>query len=148
MATLLAQNNHYVNFLRGTPEAWERLREKDSDTLYFICERDKDYGTLYLGNKIIASNINNLTLEEIAGILEEDLDDGQILMYDKDGKRWVNRNIALLLEPFLKVFRKGECGRPGMAGLVPAPSCCDGGKFLRGDGKWVNISTDLYWGEF
>ena len=30
----------------------------------------------------------------------------------------------------------------GQAGLVPAPAAGDNKKFLRGDGKWVEVSTD------
>ena len=45
---------NYVKFLRGTPAAYERLIEKDNDTLYFISEADAATGLLYLGNQLIA----------------------------------------------------------------------------------------------
>ena len=31
----------YVKFLRGSPEAFAKLKHKDSDTLYFIYEEDE-----------------------------------------------------------------------------------------------------------
>ena len=49
----------YVKFLRGTPEAYARLRHKDSDTLYFIYEEDESTGILYLGSKVIAGGDDN-----------------------------------------------------------------------------------------
>ena len=42
---------NYVKFMRGTPRAYEILRQKDEDTLYFIAEKDSLTGQLYLGEK-------------------------------------------------------------------------------------------------
>lgn len=36
----------------------------------------------------------------------------------------------------------------GTRGLVPAPAAGDNLSFLRGDGTWVTISTDIEWGSF
>ena len=41
-------NQHYVKFLRGTPEAWSRLTTKDPDTLYFVCEKTGTTGNFIL----------------------------------------------------------------------------------------------------
>ena len=53
---------NYVKFLRGTPAAWEGLLEKNSDTLYFICETNATKGKLYLGEKLISDGtVNSIT---------------------------------------------------------------------------------------
>jgi hypothetical protein len=31
---------HYVKFMRGTPSAYDALKVKNDDTLYFIYEQD------------------------------------------------------------------------------------------------------------
>lgn len=36
----------------------------------------------------------------------------------------------------------------GTRGLVPAPSAGDQAKYLRGDGTWAAISSDITWGTF
>ena len=46
---------NYVKFVRGTPAAYNRLESKHSDTLYFIAETDAKVGSLYLGEKLIAT---------------------------------------------------------------------------------------------
>lgn len=48
----------YVIFVRGTPAAWAQLQEKNKDTLYFISEKEGDKGTLYLGDKLIGTEID------------------------------------------------------------------------------------------
>ena len=49
---------NYVKFYRGTPAAFDALVTKNTDTLYFITEKDKNTGKLYLGNVLIASSAN------------------------------------------------------------------------------------------
>lgn len=36
----------------------------------------------------------------------------------------------------------------GTRGLVPAPAAGDNLNFLRGDGTWATVSTDISWGSF
>lgn len=57
MSTLIEKA--MVRFVKGTPEAFEKLTEKNASTLYFICEPDADRGILYLGDKIIGDGVGS-----------------------------------------------------------------------------------------
>jgi hypothetical protein len=63
----------YVKFMRGTPTAYDNLRIKESDTLYFVSETDSVTGKLYIGEKLVNSN---LALEDLQFYLKklEDVD--------------------------------------------------------------------------
>lgn len=108
----------YVRFIRGTPTAWHNLKEKDDDTLYFISEKDADFGYLYLGDKLISggggdgSGVDATLLGRISALekredkdtnqLKELLDvaltqkitDGSSLVYDAKQKKWVNKIVS------------------------------------------------------
>ena len=45
----------FVKFVRGTPTAYNNLKQKNPDTLYFIAENGAQSGKLYLGNKLIGN---------------------------------------------------------------------------------------------
>ena len=129
---------NYVKFLRGTPSAYEKLANKNVDTLYFISEPEAATGMLYLGSKLIAGGISSdLTLSDLKGItLSEDIAAGQILVYDSE-KGWVNAN----LEEAIGVFQ-GAGTNPdhaGLPGLVPAPAVGQTNAYLRSDGTWATI---------
>lgn len=161
MARLL-QDQHYVNFLRGTPAAWERLKVKDPDTLYFISEKNGTVGQLYLGEKLIAGSLEKITLESIGGIPTADLETGQLLAYNAEKEKWENKTIAEIISPILKIMNGASEDGHGSAGLTPIPQEGDQDKFLRGDGTWASytltdedfntiiskISSDLYWDNF
>lgn len=129
---------NYVKFLRGTPSAYEKLANKNADTLYFISEPEAATGMLYLGSKLIAGGISSdLTLSDLKGItLSEDIAAGQILVYDSE-KGWVNAD----LEEAIGVFQ-GAGTNPdhaGLPGLVPAPAAGQTNAYLRSDGTWATI---------
>ena len=44
----------YVKFLRGTPDQFKNLVNKNDDTLYFISRPGDSNALLYLGNKLVA----------------------------------------------------------------------------------------------
>ena len=128
----------YVKFVRATPEAFKRLRIKNSDTLYFIRDNTADdQGALYLGETLISGNGSNLG--NLDNILIDTLKDNDLLIYDKGQEAWINQSIIKAIGYFTGVA-------PGTGGLVPAPSTdiLDTGKvFLRGDGVWTSIETGL-----
>ena len=85
---------NYVKFLRGTPEAYKNLASKDADTLYFISETGGQYGTLYLGAKVIAggSQPEIITLDMLKDIaISEGVVDNSLLVYDEAKGQWVNK---------------------------------------------------------
>lgn len=156
----LVQDQHYVNFLRGTPAAWERLEVKDPDTLYFISERNGEVGQLYLGEKLIVGSLNATTLESLGGIPTEDLESGQLLVYNAEEQKWENKSFSELLAPLVKVMTGATFKTAGVAGLAPAPAAGDQDKFLKGDGTWDNYQlteeeitkvldrVEFYWDNF
>lgn len=125
----------YVKFFRGTPEAFQALSNKDTDTLYFIAATDSNKGTLYLGEKLITDNIS--AIKDLEDILLTELADGQLLTYDGEQAKWVNKSII----DAIGLFGKATETEMGANGLVPAPGMGMQEAFLRGDGKWVKIET-------
>lgn len=123
----------YVKFFRGTPTAFEKLTNKNDDTLYFISVAGEKTGKLYLGDKLISDNIN--TVAELEDILLSDLLDGQLLSYDGSQEKWVNKSV---LEA-IGLFGPATETEQGSNGLVPAPGAGMQNAFLRGDGQWVKI---------
>ena len=124
----------YVKFFRGTPEVFANA-EKNNDTLYFISATDSNKGTLYLGEKLITDNINSL--EDLENVLLSELADGQLLIYDGEQSKWVNKSIINAIGLMIGATETEQ----GASGLVPAPGFGKQNAFLRGDGQWVEIET-------
>lgn len=147
-------NINYVQFIRGSSDAFNKLITKDSNTLYFITEGDSL--KLYLGNTLIgssdaevseSSNLEDLLNVKISDVLSEN----DILMYN--GNSWINTSLndykTLLDIPTIEDFPimvgasndiDDTLGEDGKSGLVPAPSAGEASYFLSGDGKWTNLS--------
>ena len=124
---------NYVKFFRGTPKAYANT-VKNSDTLYFVSESDSNVGSLYLGSKLIAGEINSLTeLEDI--LISEQLSNGSILVYDESQSSWVNKTIV----EAIGLMTPATPDAAGGYGLVPAPGIGEENYFLRGDGTWAPI---------
>lgn len=131
---------NYVKFMRGTPSAYAALSKKDSDTLYFISEKDSSDGILYLGEKVIASNEADFNATSINALkdvqISENLEEGSFLVYDTSIGQWVNKT----LEEAISVFIGSTSTANGLSGLVPAPSKGQTNLFLRSDGSWAAIA--------
>lgn len=134
-------NESYVKFLRGTPAAWDALKKKDKDTLYFISEKEAKTGKLYLGDKlIIGDSLDSLTLGSFEDVLlSEDIDPNSLLIYDYADKAWKNEPIDEVLSIVLAVFKGASDSDDGAIGLVPAPAAGEQNFFLRGDGTWAQV---------
>ena len=135
---------NYVKFMRGTPKAYDDLRIKEMDTLYFISETDAITGKLYVGNKLINSE---LTFDDLKIYLNklEDVDltgakQNNLLGYDISSGKWIPMEIETLVSIPLMIGATLE--QPGKEGLVPAPLIGDQQKFLRGDGTWAVIQQE------
>lgn len=92
---------NYVKFLRGTPSQYENLAVKDKDTLYFISEKDGEYGKLYLGTKLIAGagQPETITFDSLKDItLNEGVIDGSLLVYDSEKEVWIDKPLDEILE--------------------------------------------------
>lgn len=140
MADILAK---YVKFLRGTPAAYQALKEKDSDTLYFIHQTDASYGKLYLGDVLIAGNItesgDNLidSLGELIDVNLTGLVKDQVLGYN--GTAWVPMTLPEAVK--VSVMSGATSETDGTEGLVPAPKAGQQNYFLRGDGEWAEVKV-------
>lgn len=121
----------YVKFMRGTPTAFAKAIP-DPDTLYFISELNAGTGQLYLGSKLISGGTS---ISELGNIVLENLGTSDVLVYN--GSSWVNTPITDVISE----MTGASATEDGLSGLVPAPKAGEENKFLRGDGKWVEVPT-------
>lgn len=131
----------YVKFMRGTPEAYDLLKHKDEDTLYFIYEKDAADGVLYLGTKMIAGGDADFGVTSIDAlrdvlITEQVLADS-LLVYDASIGQWTNKTLS----EAISVFIGASSAASGLPGLVPAPPRGQTNLFLRSDGTWAAVSS-------
>lgn len=134
----------YVRFLRGTKAAFDKIFQKDNDTLYFIYDsEDQTKGSLYLGNKLIGGGNGSTTavtdINDLANVLINNVQDKQILAYDASAGKWVNKTPE---EIQIEVMTGATADAAGTSGLVPAPAAGAQDKFLRGDGMWAAPLSD------
>lgn len=134
---------NYVKFLKGTPSAFAALETKDPNTLYFITAVNATVGKLYLGDILVAGNVSedgtNIidSLAELIDVNLAGLQSGQVLGYN--GSEWVPMTLPEAAVTAVMIGATADTN--GSAGLVPAPQAGDQNKFLRGDGKWIEIAT-------
>lgn len=83
----------YVKFMRGTPTAYDNLRIKEADTLYFISETDAVTGKLYIGDKLVNSNLTMQDLQFYLSKLEDvdvsNVEHGDLLGYNAMAQKWI-----------------------------------------------------------
>lgn len=82
---------NYVKFLRGSLASYNKLATKDNNTLYFVYENaDDTYGSLYLGDKLISSNVGTQTsLGTLTDVILNEVSTGDFLVVDSSGQ-WKN----------------------------------------------------------
>ena len=156
-------NVHYVKFMRGPLSAYNALGQKDNDTLYFITDETNNKTILYLGSNLISDSSNNLSqeaqdfLNNLPNSNEVSEGDLQVWVGPKEVEKTDPETGEVILDP--------ETGEPeteiisghwdtvsindlvpvfdGSAdGLVPATGAA-AGKYLRGDGTWANLTTEI-----
>ena len=83
----------YVKVMRGTPTAYDNLRIKEADTLYFISETDAVTGKLYIGDKLVNSNLTMQDLQFYLSKLEDvdvsNVEHGDLLGYNAMAQKWI-----------------------------------------------------------
>ena len=140
----MASCARYVKFLRGTPQAFAALPHKEEDTLYFICEKDEEVGQLWIGNRLITQSTDDDSvlnyLNELKDVDTSGARQDQYLGYDASQQKWIPMTPEQVIQ--VSVMMGATDTYAGQSGLVPAPAAGDNKKFLRGDGKWVEVSTD------
>lgn len=132
----------YVIFIKGTPAAFKKLEKKDPNTLYYISEKESHRGSLYLGDKLITSGKDSITslncLDDV--LIDEGLEEKSFLFYD--GTYWVNKTIQEIVAE-LPYFSGSTETESGSAGLVPPPEAGKEDYFLKADGTWEYVRTDI-----
>lgn len=127
---------NYVKFFRGSQVAYDNVI-KNSDTLYFITDSDSNRGKLYLGEKLISGDI--VALKDLEDIVLNNLDNNDFLVYDKTSESWTNKNAIDAIGEM-----KGATNlNAGAGGLVPGPGINQQNLFLRGDGTWASVETEI-----
>lgn len=138
----------YVKFQRGSQVAYDSLKIKDEDTLYFITSAEDNSGKLYLGTRLISSGLNAAgKLSELADIVINNLNTDDVLIYN--GTRWVNTQltnnetlISSLVDRILtkeNVVRYVPVFNGTENGLVPVNPKGIEGKVLTDNGAWMSI---------
>ena len=134
-------SNHYVKFVRTNFAIWENLLDRDKDTLYFVVNEGSTNGSLYLGEVLIATSIDEgLNLNDLKDVLiGTDIDVDHVLVADENGK-WVNKNIY----DFMPVTMTGaSADADGLGGLVPQPAAGQQNLYLQGNGNWTSPTAAL-----
>ena len=95
---------NYVKFQRGTLTAYNRLSQKDENTLYFIYDaEDNSKGSLYLGARLIGSvggsgGVNNLS--ELSDVIVSGASTGDFLVLNSEGK-WTSASASDVAQAIL-----------------------------------------------
>ena len=134
-------SNNYVKFVRTNNTLWQALGDnKNSDTLYFVVEPGAKNGSLYLGQALIATSIDEgLSLEELKDVaFSVDLQNDDVVVHE--GGKWVNKPISSFMP--VRMIGASE-SEDGAGGLVPAPAAGNHLMYLRGDGEWANPTEQL-----
>lgn len=120
MALSLLKGN-YVKFVRGTTALWNSLVTKDADTLYFIVDAGKAQGALYLGDILIAGNVDSVesALSKLADVNITEATVGDILVYNDETQKWENKAFYSVLSEIVKPMVGASADKDGAAGLVP-----------------------------
>lgn len=134
-------SNSYVKFVRTNFAIWDNLLSRDKDTLYFVVNDGSSNGSLYLGDVLIATSIDEgLNLNDLKDVLiGTDIDVDHVLVADENGK-WVNKNIY----DFMPVTMTGASAEAdGLGGLVPQPAAGQQNLYLQGNGTWTSPTAVL-----
>lgn len=81
-----------VKFTRGSLKAYQNLKEKDSNTLYFITDTENDKSFIFLGDSPIVDDtiLKGLSFQDISDINILTPRNGDILVYNKKTDQWEN----------------------------------------------------------
>ena len=118
------------------------------DTLYFIYNEDESTAELYLGSKLISGG-DDVTggassLAELSDvILGSELKDKDFLVYDSSvGTKgaWVSKSLSDAISIMIGATSNSD----GQVGLVPAPMAGPANRYLRSDGTWATIDTQVF----
>lgn len=88
-------NINFVKFLRGTQAQYDRLVNKDQNTLYFIYDKtstdEHPTGKLYLDKFLIGGNssdLHQISLSDLSDTTISTLTGTEVLQFDKTDEKW------------------------------------------------------------
>lgn len=135
----------YIKFQRGSLAAYEALKNKDPNTLYFIYAKEgATTGSLYLGNALISGGdviLQSSTLNDLTDVIVEGAKTGDFLVKNEEGN-WVPKTaseVAVEVLETLKLHKTLTYDSYGALGLAGFDSA-ENGTYLT-----KNNSGELVW---
>lgn len=105
---------NYVKFQRGTITTYNKLRNKDENTLYFVHpDNDDTKGSLYLGSRLITGDIGTSvsSMADLTDVITNNASTGSFLVLNSDNK-WISASIeevvSLIVESGIDTFSVDE----------------------------------------
>lgn len=135
MAYITRPTESLVKFVRGTKQQFAQIT-KENDVLYFVYDsNDSTTGELWLGNKQIGDG----GVDSLSSLISGEAQDGNLLVYDAVSQDWVQMSP----DEAIRTMSGATSDTAGQSGFVPVPQAGDQNKFLKGDGTWSNVPSNI-----
>ena len=135
MAYITRPTESLVKFVRGTKQQFAQIT-KENDVLYFVYDsNDSTTGELWLGNKQIGDG----GVDSLSSLISGEAQDGNLLVYDAVSQDWVQMSP----DEAIRIMSGATSEIAGQSGFVPAPQVGDQDKFLKGDGTWSEVPSNI-----
>ena len=135
MAYITRPTESLVKFVRGTKQQFAQIT-KENDVLYFVYDsNDSTTGELWLGNKQIGDG----GVDSLSSLISGEAQDGNLLVYDAVSQDWVQMSP----DEAIRTMSGATSDTVGQSGFVPAPKAGDQDKFLKGDGTWSEVPSNI-----
>ena len=135
MAYITRPTESLVKFVRGTKQQFAQIT-KENDVLYFVYDsNDSTTGELWLGNKQIGDG----GVDSLSSLISGEAQDGNLLVYDAVSQDWVQMSP----DEAIRTMSGATSDTAGQSGFVPAPQARDQDKFLKGDGTWSEVPSNI-----
>lgn len=135
MAYITRPTESLVKFVRGTKQQFAQIT-KENDVLYFVYDsNDSTTGELWLGNKQIGDG----GVDSLSSLISGEAQDGNLLVYDAVSQDWVQMSP----DKAIRTMSGATLDTAGQSGFVPVPQAGDQNKFLKGDGTWSDVPSNI-----
>ena len=135
MAYITRPTESLVKFVRGTKQQFAQIT-KENDVLYFVYDsNDSTTGELWLGNKQIGDG----GVDSLSSLISGEAQDGNLLVYDAVSQDWVQMSP----DEAIRTMSGATLDTVGQSGFVPVPQAGDQDKFLKGDGTWSEVPSNI-----
>ena len=135
MAYITRPTESLVKFVRGTKQQFAQIT-KENDVLYFVYDsNDSTTGELWLGNKQIGDG----GVDSLSSLISGEAQDGNLLVYDAVSQDWVQMSP----DEAIRTMSGADLDTAGQSGFVPVPQAGDQDKFLKGDGTWSEVPSNI-----